>query len=116
MSEHLCHVEVKGFHTVALNEREVGIARCFADDIHRCTLAFRNFPYVFDMFLVDEQSHAFLTLVGDDFLRTECLVADGQFGHVDSAAAFLYQLRQAVEMSCRAVVVDADHGVVVALT
>ena len=60
---------------------------------------------------VDEQSHALLALVGDDLLGRECLVADRQLGHVDLATAVLDKLREAVEVSGRAVIVDGDYRV-----
>ena len=92
MAEHLGHVEVEGLHAVALYEREVGVASGLADDIERGTLALGNAAHVVNVLLVDEQAHALLTLVSNDFLRREGLVADGQFGHVDAAAALLNQL------------------------
>ena len=64
-----------------------------------------------DVLLVDEQAHALLTLVGDDFLRRKCLVADRQLSHVDFAAALLNKLRETVEVTCRAVVVDRNYRV-----
>ena len=42
-----------------------------------------------NVLLVDEQSHALLALVGDDLLRAQGLVADGQLGHVDLATTLL---------------------------
>ena len=63
------------------------------------------------MFLVDEQSHAFLALVGDNLLCRERLVADGQTCHVYLSSTFFYKFRETVDVSCRAVVVDADNGI-----
>ena len=111
MSKHLSHVEVERFDAVALPEREVGIAGRFAYHIQRSTLTLGNAAHVFDVLFVDEQSHALLTLIGYDFLARQRLVADGQFGHVDFSTTFLYQFRQTVDMSGRAVVVDADNRV-----
>ena len=68
VSEHLCHVEVEGLHAVALHEAEVCVARGLADDIQRGTLALGYAAHMVDVLLVDEQSHALLTLVGNDFL------------------------------------------------
>ena len=67
MSEHLCHVEVEGLHSVGLDEREVGVASGLAYDVERCAFALGDAAHVFDMFLVDEQTHTFLALVGNDF-------------------------------------------------
>ena len=67
------------------------IACGLTDDIQRCTFALSNTTNMFDMLLIDEQAHALLTLVGNDLLRRQCLVADRQFGHVDLATALLNQ-------------------------
>ena len=64
---------------------------------------------------VDEQSHALLTLVGNDFLGTQGLVTDGQFVHVNQSTTLFYQLAEAVHVSGRTMVVDRDDGVVVLL-
>ena len=91
MAEHLCHIEVKRLHTVALPEREVCIARGLADYIHRGTLALCYLAHVLNVFLVDEQAHTLLALVGNNLFRRERLVADRQLCHVNLAAALLYQ-------------------------
>ena len=111
VAEHLGHVEVEGLDAVALLEGEVGVAGGLADDIHRCALALGYLLHVLDVLLVDQQAHALLALVGDNLLRGERLVADGQLRHVYLAAALLDELREAVQMAGRAVVVDADHGI-----
>ena len=115
VAEHLCYVEVERLHTVALAEREVGVASGLADHVERSTLTLSNAAYVLNVLFVDEQSHALLTLVGNDFLGAERLVTDGQLRHVNLAAALLDQFRQTVQVAGRAVVVDADHGVHVLL-
>ena len=115
MTEHLCHVEVEGFLAVALDEAEVGVACGVTDNIERCTLAGCNLLHAVEVLLVDEQAHALLALVGDNLLGREGLVADGQLGHVNLTAAVLDQLRQAVEVTCRTVVVDGHDGVAVGL-
>ncbi len=115
MSEHLCHVKVEWLHAVALNEREVCIACRLAYYIQWGTLALGNLPNMFDMLLVDEESHALLTLVGNDFLCREGFVADRQLCHVYLAATLFYKLRETVQMSCRTVVVDADYRVYIFL-
>ena len=68
MAEHLGYVQIERLYAIALLEREVGIAGGLADNIHRGTLALGNLLYVFDVFLVNQQTHALLTLVGNDFL------------------------------------------------
>ena len=68
MTEHLSHIEVERLDAVALLETEVSITRGFANYIKRCTLALGNAAHVFDMFLIDEQAHTFLTLIGNNFL------------------------------------------------
>ena len=111
VAEHLSYVKIEWAHAVGLLEGEVGIARGLAHHVERSSLALGNAADVFDMLLVDEQAHAFLAFVGDDFLGRECRVADGQLGHVNKAAAFLHQLGEAVHVACRSVVVNADYGV-----
>ena len=115
VAEHLGHVEIERLHAIALDEGEVGVARGLADHIHRGTLALGDLRHMGQVLLVDEQSHALLRLVGDNLLGAQRLVADGQLGHVDLAATLLHQLRETVEVACRSVVVDGDHGVVVLL-
>ena len=68
VSEHLSHIEVERLHTIALLEREVSIACGLSDYIQRSTLALGNLTYMFDVLLVDEQTHTLLTLVGNDLL------------------------------------------------
>ncbi|CCX63388.1 putative uncharacterized protein [Bacteroides sp. CAG:598] len=87
------------------------VAGRFAHNVHRGAFAFGNLAHVFDGFLLDEQSHALLALVGDDFLGREGLVADGQLAHVDVSATLFHQLAEAVHVSSRAVVVDGNDGV-----
>ena len=111
MAEHLCHVQIEGLHAVALNEREVGIACCFAHNVHRSAFTLGNLAHVFYMFLVNEQAHALLALVSNDFLGRERLVAYGQFCHINLSAAFFDKFREAVHVSGRTVVVDADYGI-----
>ena len=60
---------------------------------------------------IDAPTHALLALVGNDFLGRERGVADGQCRHVDAAAAFLHEFREAVHVACRTVVVDRHHGI-----
>ena len=67
VTKHLCHIEVERLHAIGLAEREVSIARGLTDYIKRSTLALGNLTHVVDVLLVDEQAHAFLTLVGNDF-------------------------------------------------
>ena len=116
VSEHLRHIQVERFHTIALHEREMGIARRLTHHIHRCTFTFSNLPHLLNMLFVDEQAHTLLTLIGDNLFRAKCLVADGQFGHIYFTATFFHQFRQAVEMSCRTVVVNADNGIHIPFT
>ena len=68
VTEHLGNVQVEGLHTVALLEREVGITSGLADNVHRSTLALGYLLHMLDMLLVNEQTHAFLTLVGYNLL------------------------------------------------
>ena len=94
----------------------MGIASGLAHHVHRRTLTLGNTTHMLNVLLVDEQTHAFLTLVGDDLLRRQGLVADGQLGHIDLAATLLDQLGETVQVACRTVVVDGDDGVDILLT
>ena len=69
VAEHLCHIQVEGAHTVTLLESKMRIARRFAHHIQRCTLTLCNLTHVLNVLLVNQQTHALLTLVGNDFLR-----------------------------------------------
>ena len=111
MAEHLCNIEVERAYAITLLKSEVSITRGLADNIERSALALGNGTNVIKMLFLDEQSHAFLTLVGNDFLAGEGGVADGQLGHVDESATILDQLAEAVDMTCRAMVVYAHDGV-----
>ncbi len=111
MAEHLAHFQVERAHAVALLESEVGVAGSLAHHVERSAFAFGYLPNVVYVFLVYEQSHTFLALVGYYLLGRERRVADGQFGHVYESAAVFHQLAQAVHVSCAAVVVDRHHGI-----
>ena len=84
----------------------MGIACGFTYYIHWGTFAFSNLLYVVDMLFVDEQTHALLTFVGNDFLARQGLVANGQLSHVYLTATFLNEFRQTVQVACTSVVVD----------
>ena len=111
MAKHLCHIEIERTNAVSLHKTEMSIARSLAHHIHWCAFAFRNLAHMVEVFLVDEEAHALLALVGDDFFSRECCVANGEFRHVDLSATFLYQFGETVHMTCRTVVVDRNNGV-----
>ena len=111
MAEHLAYLQVKGTLAVGLLKGEVCIAGGLSHYVERGTLTLGNAVDVVDVMLVDEQTHALLALVGNDFLGRESVVAYGQLVHVDESSAVLHQLAQAVDMSGTAVVVDAHHGI-----
>ena len=92
VTEHLGNIQIEWLHTVALSEREVGVSSGLADHIHRSTLALSNLTNMFDVFLVDKQAHALLTLVGNDFLARKGLVAYRQLGHINLTATLLNEL------------------------
>ena len=112
VAEHLCHVEVEGAFAVGLFESEVRIARGFAHHIEGCAFALGNAAHVVDVLLLNEEAHALLALVGDDFLGRKCRIAHGQADHVDGAAALFDEFGQTVDVTGRTVVVDRHHGVV----
>ena len=111
VAEHLRHIEVERALAVRLLEGEVGVAGGLSDDVERCAFPFGYLADVLDVLLVDEQAHAFLAFVGDDFLGRERRVADGQLRHVDESAALFHQLGEAVDVACASMVVDADDGI-----
>ena len=115
-AEHLVNRQVKRTYAVGLFKGKAVVACRFAYHVHRSTFAFGNLLHVFDGFLFNQQSHAFLRFVGDDFLCRQCFVADRQFVHVDQTAAVFHQLRQAVYVSSRAVVVDRNNRILVFFT
>ena len=43
------------------------VAGRFADYVHRGALAFGHLAYMLDSFFPNQQAHALLTFVGDDF-------------------------------------------------
>ena len=51
------------------------------------------------MLVLDEQTHALLTLVGNDLLGGERLVADRKLRHVDLATAVFNEFRETVEVA-----------------
>ena len=93
MAEHLGHIQVERLHAVALFEREVGIAGSFTNYIHRGALALSNLLHVLYVFFVYQQTHALLTLVGNNLLRRQRLVANGQFSHVYLATTLSHEFR-----------------------
>ena len=99
MAEHLGHVEIEGAYAIGLNEREVGIARCFTYDIHRSTFALCDTTHVFEVFFLNQEAHTFLALVGDDFLGGKRGVTDGKLRHVNLATAFFNKFREAVDVT-----------------
>ena len=92
VTKHLSYVEVEWLHAVALLEREVGIASSLTNDIQWSTLALGNLTYMFNVLLVNQQAHTFLTLVGDNLLRAQSLVTDRQLSHINLTAALLNEL------------------------
>ena len=111
MAEHLGHVKVEGLHAVALTEGEMGVASRLTDHIERSTLALGNLAHMVDVFFINEQAHAFLALIGNNLFAGERLVTDGQLRHINLTATLLDQFAEAVQVTCRAVVVDRNDGV-----
>ena len=110
-AEHLVNGQVERTYAVGLLETEAVVAGRFAHHIHRGAFALGNLVYVFDGFFLNQQSHALLALVGNDFLGREGFVAYGQLAHVDVSATFFHQFGEAVHVSGRTVVVDRHYGV-----
>ena len=99
VTEHLGHIEVEGLHTVGLHEREMGVTGGIAHHVQGSALTLGNLPDMFDMLLIDEQTHTLLTLVGDNLFGRKGLVANGQLGHVDATAAVFHQFGETVQVT-----------------
>ena len=82
-SEHLFYGEVKRTYTVSLLEGKAMVAGRFTDYVHRGTLTFGYLAYMFDGLFLNQQAHAFLAFVGNDFLGRQSRVTDGQLAHVN---------------------------------
>ena len=100
MAKHLCHIQVERTNTIALLESKVSIACTLTYHIQWGAFTLSNLTHVLNVLLVDEKTHALLTLVGNDFLAREGLVANRQLGHIDETTTFFHQLRQAVHVTC----------------
>lgn len=59
------------------------VAGRFTDYVHRGTLTFGYLAYMFDGLFLNQQAHAFLAFVGNDFLGRQSRVTDGQLAHVN---------------------------------
>ncbi len=51
--------------------------------VHWSAFAFGYLAHMFDGLFLNQQAHAFLAFVGNDFLGRQRGVADGQLAHVD---------------------------------
>ena len=111
MTKHLSHIEVERSLPIPLLEGEMGISCRLADHIKRSSFPFCNLANMLDVFLVNEETHAFLTFVGDDFLSRKGRVADRKFRHINESAALFYKFGEAVHVSCASMIVDADNGI-----
>ena len=111
VAKHLSHIEVERTLPIPLLEGEMGISCRFSDYIKRGALPFCNLADMLDVLLVDEESHAFLAFVGDDFLSRKGRVADRKFRHINESATLFYKFGEAVHVSCASMIVDADNGI-----
>ena len=110
-TEHLLYGQVERADAIGLFKGETMVAGGLAHGVHRGTFTFGYPAHVFNGFLVYQQSHALLALVGDNFFCRQGLVADGQLVHVYQATAFFHKFAQAVDVSCGSMVVNAYDGV-----
>ena len=69
MSKHLTHFQVERTHTISLFESEMCITRCLTHHIQWSTLTLSNLAHMLNVLFLNEQAHALLTFVGNDFLR-----------------------------------------------
>ena len=70
VSKHLCYIKVERLYTVTLNKAKVSISCGMSHHVHGRTLSFCNLFHVVKMLFINEQSHAFLAFIGNNFFGT----------------------------------------------
>ena len=113
LAEHVVHGQVDGFHPVGLTEYEAVVAGRLAHYVEGGALAVGYLTDAVNIFFVDDDTHALLTLVTYDFLGREGGVAHRELVHVDDTTRLLHKFREGVEVTAGTVVVDGDDGVLV---
>ena len=113
LAKHVVQLHVDRTLAIVLAEDEAHIVSGLSDHIHGSAFAFGYFAYIFQIFLLHQHPHTFLTLVADYLFGREGRVSDGKPIHVDSSAGRFHQFGQAVEMSSGSMIVDGDDRVIV---
>ncbi len=89
-----------------VGEHETVVAGGLAHNVHRGALAPGHTLHIGYVSGVNYQAHALLALVAHNLLGREGLVAHGKGIEVDMSAGLLDKLRESVEMSAGAMVVN----------
>ena len=110
-AEHIRHGQINGLAAVFLTEDEAGVVGGFAHHIEGSLLAFGYLTHLLNIFVAEHQTHAFLTLIADNLLCRKRNIAYRQSVDIDLAARGLNQLRERVEVSAGAMVMDAHTGI-----
>ena len=90
VTKHLLDIQVKRFNAITLPETEMSVTCCLTYNIEWRPLTLSYFAYMFNMLFVNEQTHALLTFIGDNFLTGESLISYREFCHIYLSATFLY--------------------------
>ena len=107
IAKHIGKLQIdRVFVGLLVGKAELHIACGLTHNIHWRALAVGNLLQVVYILVFQYQTHTFLTLVTHNFLVRQCRVADRQLADVDNAASGLNQLRQTVQVTACAVVVD----------
>ena len=68
LAEHIFQFDIDGLHSVCLFEDKLHVVRRLTDNIHRGTFAVGNAFHTLYVFFLQQETHALLTFVSDDFL------------------------------------------------
>ena len=67
-AEHIFQFDIDGLHSVCLFEDKLHVVCRLTDYIHRGTFAVGNAFHTLYVFFLQQETHALLTFVADDFL------------------------------------------------
>ena len=104
--EHIFQLDVDRFHPVSLFEDKLHVVGCFPHDIHRSPFPLSHPANTVHILFLHQQAHTLLALVPDNFLSRQRRVANRELAHIDMSAGRLHQLREAVQVSARSMVVN----------
>ena len=114
-TEHLAYCQIERTDTISLLESKAMVACGFTHHIHWSALTLGNLADMFQCFFLDEQAHALLALVGDNFLRRKGFITNRQLTHIYQTTTIFHQFAEAVNMTCCSVIVDRYNRIVVFL-